>query len=342
MTRADSIRAYLTGAASDGGAQASPAAALGNYRGSTLMQWLGLLGGMFNCTILFASGANGAGDGSLQSDGTGNLRWTAPGSSTAGTYVAIGNGETKLLEDGEDPAKFVVVSRSGDAPQASVQVVSLTDVFNNLWDNVPEAESAAGDNEYRALMLKNVSTSQLQNLKLWLGTLGDAKVSAGGQLGGAGSGSITLGGSNKFHGWPRSGFVRIETSANALREIAYYASRTDTVLAVPAAGRGQLGSSAAAGASTDNLYPVPGLRIGKEAPSAQPSGYIQTIANEGAAPSGIAWVTGIRAADALSIGTLDGGQIQGLWLHRAVLAGHAAEGSVRGIKLHWRFDGAGF
>ncbi|MCW8129631.1 MAG: hypothetical protein KIS92_04525 [Planctomycetota bacterium] len=338
-TRADSLRVYLSGAASDGGAQASPAAALGNYRGSTLAQWLGILGGLENVSILFASGLNGSGEGALQSDGEGNLRWTAPGGTSPGSYVAVGNGETKILEDRADRGKFLVVGRSGSAPAAQTRTIVLTDVFNNLWNNVPEAESAAGADAYRGLILKNESEDALSDLILWIGTLGASKVSAGAQLGGSGSGTLGLGGSNKFHGWPRSGFVRIEDSGGTLREIAYYASRTDTQLAVPAAGRGLLGTSADAGASDDLIYPVPGLRIGVEAPSAQPDGYIQTIADENTEPAGISWETGITAETGLVVGSLAAGEILGLWVHRAVIAGHAAAGSVRG-KLKWTFGAA--
>lgn len=330
--RGDALRWYLTGAASDGAAQSSPAASLGNYRSSSLFQMLGVLGGMKYLDIMHAAGQNQAGDGSLESDGEGKLRWTAPGGSTPGSWVNADDGQPVLLEDGSDRGKFLVVCRRGLCPPQGAQVLQLTDVFNNLWDNIVEAESAAGESEYRALMLKNVSPATIKNLYFWIATLGNSKTSNNAQLGGAGSG--TIGASAKFHGWPRSGYVRIEQSNGTLREIAYYSSRTSTVLTVPAAGRGLLGTSAAAGAATDVCYPVPGYRIGLEAPS---SSAIQTIANENTAPAAISWSTAITQAAGLTLSSLAAAALYGLWIQRAVIAGHAAEGQVRGA-LRWSFE----
>lgn len=334
--RADSLRLYLTGASSDGGAQADPDASLGDRRSSTEFEPLGIAGAHVNVSVDFASGANGIGDGTLQSDGAGNLRWTAPGSSTPGEYVAVGDTETKVLEDGEDAAKYIRVTRNGTTPPAGTEVVQLMDVFNSLFDNVADAEHQAGDDEYRCLCFKNGGPREVQGLKVWLRTLGTARLSNAAQLGGSGAG--TLGTTGSFADWPDSGFVRIVDNAGALREIAFYISRSDTVLSVPAAGRGLLGTGADAGASTDTLHAVPGIRIAKEAPSSQPSGYFtdKTVAGEGSAPS-VAWATPIDEANAVAIGTLAAGNIYGLWIHRHVIVDHAASALVR-QGLAWTFD----
>lgn len=338
MTKADSLRLYLSGAGSDGGAQADPDAALGNYRSSTRFQALGIQGAAPRIAVLYASGANGLGTGSLESDGAGNLRWTAPGSSTPGDYVAIADTETKLLEDGDDPDKHVLVSRSGDAPEAGAWSIPLTEVYNGLWDNVATAHAVAGASEYRALFFKNDSAKDLYELKAWLATLGTRRASNTAQLGAAGAGTLGTNAGSKFGDWPSSGFARILDSGGSLREIVYYASRTDGVLTVAAGGRGLLGTSAGAGAADDTLDAVPGLALAKEAPSAQPSGFIQTIASETTAPTGVTWQTGISSgdADAVNIGTLRAGEIYGLWLHRQVAPQTRPSPLVRAA-LRWSF-----
>lgn len=341
-TQPDALRWYLTGGASDGDAQADPDAALGNYRSSSEFQQLGVIGALPGLTVAFASGSNGAGNGTLQTDGAGYVRWTAPGSSTPGDYVAIADAETKLLRDGEDALKFVRVTRdAASAPAAATSTITLVDVFNSVFDNVEGTtggndESGAGDDEYRCLMLKNDSAKNASSVKVWVKPLLDAsETSDSAQLAGAGAGTIET--SGDFHGWPGSGFARIVTSGGTLREIVYYSSRTATVLTVPAGGRGRLGTSAAAGAADDEVWSVPGWRIAAEAPSAQPDGYVQTIADEDTAPSVAAWSTGISADDAVEIGTLKAGEIQGLWIHREIIASHVASAQVRaGLGWSWK------
>ena len=340
-TLADALRWHLTGAGSDGGVQADPDAALGNYRSSSEFQQLGAIGALPGFAVAFAAGGNGAGNGTLQTDGSGNVRWTAPGSSTHGDYVAIADAATKLLLDGEDPLKFVRVTRdAASAPAAATATITLVDVFNSIFDNVNGSagndESGAGDDEYRGLMLKNASSKAVYDVKVWVKPLDDeSETSGSAQLGGAGGGTIGTAGS--FAGWPSSGWARIVTSGGALREIVYYSSRTDTVLTVPAGGRGRLGTSAAAGAATDEVWSVPGWRIAKEAPSAQPAGFVQTIADEDTAPGGVSWSTGINAADGISVGTLAPGYIQGLWIHREIVASHMAIAQVR-ASLAWSWS----
>lgn len=340
-TQPDALRWYLTGAGSDGGAQADPAAALGNYRSSSEFQQLGVIGALPGLTVDFASGSNGAGNGTLETDGAGNVRWTAPGSSTPGAYVAIADSETKLLLDGGDALKFVRVTRdAASAPAAATATITLVDVFNSLFDNVEGSagndESGAGDDEYRCLMLKNDSGKNASDVKAWVKPLKDtSQTSDSAQLAGAGGG--TVGTTGSFAGWPSSGWARIVDSGGTLREIVYYSSRTDTVLTVPAGGRGRLGTAADAGAADDEVWSVPGWRIAKEAPSAQPSGFVQTIADEDTAPGGVSWSTGISADDAVEIGTLKTGEIQGLWIHREIIASHVAIAQVR-ASLAWSWS----
>lgn len=325
MTRGDSLREYLTGAASAGGAQTDPNASLGNHRSSTEAPSLGIsiASAIANITVDFASGGNELGAGSLECTGANTLKWKDFGGSF-GDVVTIANGESKILEASGRPGAFIRITRtSATALIAGTATVTLTQLINNLFgfDDVSSAEATSGDAEYRASMVQNVSAGSVLNFKRWLKKLGTSRVSAAGQLSGSGSGTISISSGN-FDDWPASGWCRVETSAGSLREIVYYASRTSSALTVPAAGRGRLGTSATAGASTDLIHAVPGCRIAKDTEGVVASTEaIQTIANEGTAPASVSWATGIIAAEGLDIGTMTTTQQIGIWIHRDTPAG---------------------
>lgn len=326
-TRADSIRVYLTGAASDGGAQADPDLSFGNYRSSTLAEYLDnvVTNPIANVTIDHVSGANGEGAGTVTAVSTSTLAWTPPGGSQ-GPAVSIADGETKILEGLGAPGKFVRVTRTSATDLSGAATCTLTYKYNDLvgFDDVSAAEAAAGDTEYRAMMLKNDASATVKNVTAYLKTLGTVQASGGAQLGASGAGSITLSVGN-FTTWPDSGFCRIETNVGALREIVYYTSRTSTTLTVPADGRGMLGTSAAAGAATDIINAVPGIRIASEAPA---SSAIQTIADENTSPTGRTWNTSITKSGGVSIGDMAASGLYGLWIEREVPLGASSEASV--------------
>jgi len=218
----------------------------------------------------------------------------------------------------------------------------LSEVMNNLigLDNVSSAEAAAGDTEYRCLAFKNDAASEIKGLKVWLARLGTAR--AVNSDGYAASGAVTVTvKADTFSDWPDSGFVENEDTG----EVMYYSSRTSTALTVPAAGRDVWTDVAggAAGDEDDVLVPIPGLRIAKEAPSAQADGYFtdKTGAGEGSQPAGLTWVHPHQEADGdvVTIGDLTATYIYGLWLERAVIAGATAESAVD-QRLSWTFDAA--
>lgn len=337
-THADSVRMYLTGAASDGGAQADPDASLGNYRSSTEVVFLShtITSPISNITVDFIGGANGEGNGSLAATGVDTLTWTPPGG-TAGAAVTILNGETKILEGGGAPGKFIRVTRTSATDLSGTATVATAHSFNNLvgMDNVSSGEAAAGDDEYRGFMFKVESATEVKNFKIGIKKLGTSQVSAAAQLGASGSGSISLSSGN-FNDWPSSGFCRIEDNVGALKEIVYYSSRTSTSLTVPSAGRGLLGTAAQAGAATDNIHAVPGIRLATETPV---SDQIQTIADESTAPTGVTWKTGIEGAPDIDAGNLAAAALLGGWVHRAVVAGATAEANVLN-HIFWSFDAA--
>jgi hypothetical protein len=335
-TRADSLRLYLTGAASDGAAQTDPDASLGDYRSSSLEEFFTdtITNPISNVTVDFVSGAHSEGDGTLTATGNDSLAWTPPGGSQ-GAAVSIANGETKILEGSGVPGQFIRVTRTSTDNLTGAATVTLAKSYNNVlgMDNVSSAEASAGDVEYRAIMIKNESASEVKNVKVYLKELGTQQVSGSAQLAASGSGSIGVS-VGSLSDWPDSGFCRIEDSGGSLKEIVYYSSRTSTVLTVPTAGRGLLGTSAQAGAATDKIYAVPGLRIAKEAPTAN---QISVVANESTQPSGLAWSTPVTSANGLDLGDLAVSALYGVWIERTVVAGAVSEATVRQA-LAWSFD----
>ncbi|HPD15815.1 MAG TPA: hypothetical protein PLE19_12745 [Planctomycetota bacterium] len=336
-TGADAIRVFLTGAASDGGAQSDPAASLGKYRSSTRLDSLGVsvVSGPANITVEFASAENGPGEGEMDTKSVNSLSWTAPGD-TEGAEVTIANGETKLLPS-NDPNKFLIVTRTSAADLANTATITLTDVMNNLWDNVSDAERTAGDVEIRCVCFKNVSSSEIKSLKAWLGTIGTAAaVDASGY---AASGAVTV--TSKvaagFADWDDAGFVHNDDT----NEVMYFTKTDSSNLAVAAGGRDVWGDGAAAGLEDHVIRQVPQWRIGKEAPSGQPNGsFTDASAGEGEA-SPVTCYHPVSAGDAavVNIGDLAAGYIYALWVERKIVAGAAADPSVLDV-FQFSFESA--
>jgi len=333
-TRADSLRMYMTGAGSDGGAQTDPDACLGNYRSSTECTQLGntVTSPISNVTINHVNGANGVGDGTLAAASVDTLKWTAP-SGTLGDAVTIANGETKVLEDGAEPEKCIRVTRSSATDLSGTATVSLAEEYNNLvgFDNISSAEASAGDDEYRCICVKNESTMTVSSVKAYVATLGTQVTTNSTQLGASGAGTITTTGS--FADWGERGFAHVKSAAGATKEIVYYNSRTATALTVAAAGRGLLGTSATAGAAEDTTDHVAPIRLAKEAPTgSSTAGYAETIADEDTAPAAT-MDSGCTLATGLDIGTLLTGEIYFIWIHR-----HAPVGQVSDATCYQRFN----
>lgn len=342
-TRADAIRKYLTGAASDGAAQADPDAALGLFRSSSLADIMSVsrASAIANIDIDFVSGANDEGAGTLAAAGVNSLNWTPPSPGTVGADVTITSGQVMIIEGANDPAAFVRVTRTSGTDLTGSETDTIADNFNNVigFDDISTAEASAGDTEYRCGCIKNESGSDVKNIKVWLKTIGTQQDSDTTQLGASGAGTLETTGN--FNDWPDAGYVVIKDSGGTEREVIYYSSRTATVLTVPATGRGMMGTSAAAGAATDTLDAIPPIAVGKEAPTSQPSGSFtdKTGAGEGSKPAAVTFSHAITQADAVSIGTLAAGYIYAIWIERHVAASSTSLASVLNA-FNMSFDAA--
>ncbi|MCP4539829.1 MAG: hypothetical protein GY832_22040 [Chloroflexi bacterium] len=318
-TTCDALGWYLTGATSDGGGQLDPDESLGGSRSALEMRQMGVLVNPITqispIAIDNVIGENVAGAGEIRAASTSTLEYKCPGGSAFGTAATVTNGSTVLLLS-DDTDKAIRVSRDKSESLAGYMPLTIVKQVHSVlgMDNITSAERAAGNDTYRAIMWRAHGGNALSALKVWVGTLGTQATSDGGQLGAAGGGTITTTGS--YADWPDYGWAHITTDVPATREIVYYTSRTATVLTVPAAGRGLLGTGAAAGAATDTVDAVPGIRLALEAPDGD--GNIQTIANESTAPAAVAWDSGITSASGLSLANLASGSNYGLWIHREI------------------------
>jgi hypothetical protein len=170
-TGADSVRAYLTGAAADGDWQPSPAASLGGYRSAVAVESLTVLrdNPIAGIAILYVSGANGEGVGALTAVSANELRWTPPGD-TQGASVTIVRGETQQIP-GNDPDKYVIVTRFTASDLAGTETVQLLDTYNNVIGgrDFTTAENTAGEALYDGtLMLRNGGAVTAEGVTVWI------------------------------------------------------------------------------------------------------------------------------------------------------------------------------
>lgn len=318
----DTLNFYLTGAASDGGAQTDPAASLGGFRSSTAAVSRGYQvqpGSIPNVRILSLTGYTPTGLAYLTADGPDSLVFSANGDSP-GDSVTITNGQTRLVVS-NDGKSAVKVARTSSNPMYGVTAFKATITFNHLFgfENIGSADRTSGEDFYRCAYLLNVSDWDVTDTAtMCLGTLGTQKTTDSAQLGISGSGTITT--SSTFStDTPSAGWARIQTSGGTEREIVYYTSRTTSSLTVPAAGRALLGTSAAAGANDDLIDFIPGIRIAGEQPGA--GNTIQTIADAETAPTGVTWKTGVTAAGGVSIPVLSPDQGFAIWAYMQIPVG---------------------
>lgn len=319
-TRADALREFLSGASMDGGGQTDPQASFGNFRSSTEAISLGITiaNAISNATILYAGGSNSPGVGTLTALDSQTLTWKPFGSSSPGDPSVIPSGSTGIVEASGSPGAYLRISSSGSFSVTSSQItLAILDGNQFSMEEVSDANASSGIVEYRASIVKNVSSFSVLNFNRWIATLGSSNSSDQAVLGASGSGTIATTGT--FSDWPTSGWCQIRNISNTIREVVYYSSRSDTVLTVPNSGRALLGTSSSAGSTNDTIYPVPGVAIGVDPTGVQIMGSsIQTIASGTTAPTSVSWNLGIIEADGLQIGTIQPGEQVGIWVKRHI------------------------
>ena len=318
-TGADALRIYLTG--DPDGASWSHAASLGGSKipvelsqGFLVQDPIpGILIEHIDCP---------AGVGYLDAT-AGSLTWKAPGDTAYGAAVALTIGQSTCLISADATLGYIRVTNAYmDAAQYGHSTITVIPEINNAFSMGNPVTT--GGTTYRALMIENVGADNIDDLyPLLYSVLPETcQDTSGAQLPASGAGTIQ-GPASCFAGWRASGWAYISKADTSLREIVYYASRTASVLTIPAVGRALLGTSASAGAANDQVAGACPFRFGAEALDA--NGQIQTIANETTVPSGITWLNGvINTSDGLllqSLGPILAGGRIGLWIKREILNG---------------------
>jgi len=162
-------------------------------------------------------------------------------------------------------------------------------------------------------MLKNMTASAIPNVKIKPAILGTEDTIVSTTLT-TGTGTIT-GHTDGFKDWGATGFVAIY-DGTTLKEIIYYASRTNTVLTVlDSAHRNALGTGGVTSFTTGwRLIPVAGTLVGTNV--ARTFAAEVTIANETTAPSGITFTFPPLAG--ILIASLPTSNRIGLWLKQII------------------------
>lgn len=320
LTRCDSLREYLTGALTLGGAQASPLLSFGNHRSDTEALSMGILitSPISGLSVTFASGANPAGAGTLACVDGGTLAWKPFGASVAGPTVGFlgGISTSAILEARDNPGQYLRVSGTAPFPVGS-STVTLSQLVNNVFGfgNVSIATSVSGDDDYLATILVNSSANIVTEYKRWIAEIGTSQVTNGSFLPDTGAGQIITDGT--FADWPSAGWAQIRSSLGILKEVVYYTSRTNTILVIPSVGRGLFGLGSLSGDPTDRIHSVPGVVLAINNTGVTVGGLaIQAIANINTPPTGVTWNFGITAATGLQIGNLQPGSQVGIWMWR--------------------------
>lgn len=322
-TRADAVGLYLSGELGDdtGG---TVAGALGGYRMPVEVKQLDALIEGIAPTLVIEQigGMQGVGEATVRAVDADTLAYTPAGLTVEGSMAAIADGESILLE-GAAANNYIRIRRDGDDDLNEGLTLDIRKPYNGLigGPDVTTAESAAGVNTYLAGFIFNHG-EEPRDLIVYIGTLGTQRATGTAQLGATGSGTITTATANGFADWPSAGWARIRQSGGTLREIVYYTSRTATSLTVPSAGRARLGTTASAGAASDLIDAVPGIRIAIEEPDVD--GLIDLQADINTSPAGAVWSTAISSATGLAITDLAPMGCYGLRIHREIPAGATA------------------
>ncbi len=331
-TGPDAIRVYHTGASSHNAAQTDPDLSIGNYKSSSEASNVAWSETDLpaNLTVEYIGGNTALGDGTLSFPTVNSVKYTPPGG-TIGAEVAIANGETKIVRGGGAYYdQYVRLERTSTDDLTGPATLTITDTDNNAvgFDNVNATDQAADYDDYRCLAYCNDSAISVQNFKFWLQTLGTQRVSATQFLPDSGAGYIEIA-SGTFDDWPESGCVRISNAAGTIKEVAYYTSRTSTVLTVPAVGRDVVDSADSTeqvGLATDLVDAVPCIEIGPDDAGVQTTGAGSNPGDEETAPTPTpTWKIPITETEAISVGTIASGSHIKLWKHRTNIAG-ATEG----------------
>jgi hypothetical protein len=322
-TGGDVLRVHGSNAPSPGAGQVAIASDLGGNWASTERASFRTLGAVARLTVARIGGSFDPGLASVESDGAGSYRYTAPGQTSAGAWTAVPSGGGAYWLPSGSAGAGLRVTRTGAAAPAGPVAIKILETHGGAFGarDATSAQRAAGLYLRRAWFLRNAGAGALA-VKVYLNPLGTARALAA-NYANAGAVTATLAGDGP-RDWPECGFAENENTG----EVLFYSARSATALTVPAYGRDAFSDGApAAGTIGDNLVPISGAILALETPVA---GAITLIPSETSVPFGLSWAHPWSAADpAVLTATLASGGLVGLWMTRITVAGQAAAAIMR-------------
>jgi hypothetical protein len=228
------------------------------------------------------------------------------------TDIKIYKSKSTGSADGESGGNGLGKYRSSDE--------IVTDVDENMFDNVSAAESEIGDTEYRAFFIKNThATLSFVSAKVYISPAGTLPMSLlTTEL--ANGGSETTVDVASGTDFPTSGAIFVED------EEITYTGKTGNQLT---------GCTRAANGTSAVLHTVAKraehnqIRFYVAAPTNLTTGYLETIADESTEPSTPGtWVAPYDFANGISIGTLAPSEFYGVWVRRKIPVGCKAKTGI--------------
>lgn len=152
-TGPDILTILHSGAEWLGGHQSDASLCLGGFRASDRAQvydWH-RLNPLRGIRIVWASGGNEPGVGSLRAVNADTVRWTAPGD-TAGTDLEIAFGETLVALSGT-PSAYLIIERTSADDLAGIESVQIIEMLNNAFggENFSAALQVTGGYQYHSV-----------------------------------------------------------------------------------------------------------------------------------------------------------------------------------------------
>lgn len=173
LTGVDALRWYLTGAGKAGEHQPLADASLGGFRSRVRvvsMTHHRIRGRHRALTIDYIDGNNGPGLARIEAITADTIRYYAPGDTDPGDAVTLAVGETAILTNADNPARFIEVTRTSALEFRGTETFQILDQVGGVISmrDFDAAEAAAGEAIYRAVMMRNCGPTQINSIGVWL------------------------------------------------------------------------------------------------------------------------------------------------------------------------------
>ncbi len=337
----DQLAVYLTGAFNEGDPQSQANQSTGNFRSSVRASFLSFVArrSIPGIRVNWISPSCLTGEATLSALTTDSVSFTAPGG-IPGPPVTILDGETRIVVDGQDVDRYLLISRVSAAALYGWMTLNLREEFNNV---VAGMDIREGDLT-AAVMFVNQTDGLLGDFTLWTPPLvRDLQAAATPLLAGwpvpVPGDFIVIEDASDWHPGTQAIQVR-DASGSVIKGYVAGVLESATPLAkfwisdVDTYGHGGLGS----GAPNDRIYPVSPLRIAYENPETivfdpLAPGPIGEQLETGAGPTSPPPISGGLSAwsyameeseglkpigDLLIGGILGARESMGLWLHKRI------------------------